>query len=293
MNPSDTETYLLLVLADSNLPTGSFVASSGLESYFKHSFDTQEGKRDAAVLAFVRDSLASYARTALPFVAGAHRAVEGLANACELTSSSASHTHFSTSDSSKPLDLSSTLTTLASLDALCEATMLNHVARRASRAQGVALLTLYAKGLAPPTDGELLGRALDQYKLRVRREEAPGHLPVCWGALTAALSLPLARAAHLHLFLHARGLLSAAVRLNALGPYAAQQLLLHSVRPLVEGEAARNKDDGEEAGGKHASAADAALEDALDPITGPVNTWPLGEILAARHDLQHSRIFNS
>ncbi|KAL1723497.1 UreF-domain-containing protein [Schizophyllum commune] len=293
MNPSDTETYLLLVLADSNLPTGSFVASSGLESYFKHSFDVQEGKRDAAVIAFVRDSLASYSRTALPFVAGAHKAVEGLANACGPTSSSASHTHSPTSDSSKPLDLSSTLITLAALDAICEATMLNHVARRASRAQGVALLTLYAKGLAPPTEGELLGHALDQYKLRVRREEAPGHLAVCWGALTAALRLPLARAVHLHLFLHARGLLSAAVRLNALGPYAAQQLLLHSVRPLVEGEAARNKDDGEEAGGKHASAADAALEDALDPITGPVNTWPLGEILAARHDLQHSRIFNS
>ncbi|KAL1761525.1 UreF-domain-containing protein [Schizophyllum commune] len=284
MNPSDTETYLLLVLADSNLPTGSFVASSGLESYFKHSFDVQEGKRDSAVLAFVRDSLASYARTALPFVAGAHRAVEGLAKSEVPTSSFTSDSPSPASDLPFQPDLASTLTTLAFLDALCEATMLNHVARRASRAQGVALLTLYAKGLAPPTEGELLGRALDQYKLRVRREEAPGHLPVCWGALTAALGLPLARAVHLHLFLHARGLLSAAVRLNALGPYAAQQLLLHSVRPLVEGEAAR---------GKHPSAADTALEDALDPITGPVNTWPLGEILAARHDLQHSRIFNS
>lgn len=28
-------------------------------------------------------------------------------------------------------------------------------------------------------------------------------------------------------------------------------------------------------------------------IHGPATTWPLGEILAARHDLQHSRIFNS
>ncbi|KAL1659734.1 UreF-domain-containing protein [Schizophyllum commune] len=293
MNPSDTETYLLLVLADSNLPTGSFVASSGLESYFKHSFDVQEGKRDAAVIAFVRDSLASYARTALPFVAGAHRAVEGLAKSEAPASSFTSDSPSPASDQPFQPDLASTLTTLASLDALCEATMLNHVARRASRAQGVALLTLYAKGLAPPTDGELLGRALDQYKLRVRREEAPGHLPVCWGALTAALGLPLARVVHLHLFLHARGLLSAAVRLNALGPYAAQQLLLHSVRPLVEGEAARKKEDDEETNGKHPSAADATLEDTLDPITGPVNTWPLGEILAARHDLQHSRIFNS
>lgn len=27
--------------------------------------------------------------------------------------------------------------------------------------------------------------------------------------------------------------------------------------------------------------------------SGPATTWPLGEILMARHDLQHSRIFNS
>ncbi|KAL1738340.1 UreF-domain-containing protein, partial [Schizophyllum fasciatum] len=182
----------------------------------------------------------------------------------------------------------------------CEASTLNHVARRASRAQGVALLTLYAKGLAPPRGAEPLRRALDAYKRRVRRADAPGHLPVCWGALAAALGLPLARATHLHLFLHARGLLSAAVRLNALGPYAAQQLLLHSVRPLVEGEAARwlERDavraakappDGE----CLPSSSEIALCDALDPEAGPVNTWPLGEILAARHDLQHSRIFNS
>jgi urease accessory protein UreF len=27
--------------------------------------------------------------------------------------------------------------------------------------------------------------------------------------------------------------------------------------------------------------------------SGPATTWPLGELLMARHDLQHSRIFNS
>jgi urease accessory protein len=32
------ETHLLFVLLDSNLPTGGFVSSSGLESYAKHGF---------------------------------------------------------------------------------------------------------------------------------------------------------------------------------------------------------------------------------------------------------------
>ncbi|TRM68218.1 UreF-domain-containing protein [Schizophyllum amplum] len=321
MDTTDTETYLLLVLADSNLPTGSFVASSGMESYFKHGFDahtlsgsggSKQSKQDAAVLAFVRDSLASYARTALPFVADAHGVITRLAESA--TASGLANTmptepipSCSASASSPDCDpLERTLADLAAADALCEAVTLNHVARRASRAQGVALLTLYAKGLAPPVDASteanindaLLARALDQYKLLVRREDVPGHLPVCWGALTAALGLPLARAVHLHLFLHVRGLLSAAVRLNVVGPYAAQRLLLHAVRPIVETEVERwmervrmESKGGEDASVVQTCACDSVAADALED--GPLNTWPLGEILAARHDLQHSRIFNS
>jgi urease accessory protein len=94
------------------------------------------------------------------------------------------------------------------------------------------------------------------------------------------------RTQHLHLYLHARSLLSAAVRLNSIGPYAAQQILLHVGAALVDAEllkCARLRTgllvtEGE--------AWDATRD-------GPANTWPLGEILAARHDLQHSRIFNS
>ena len=92
------------------------------------------------------------------------------------------------------------------------------------------------------------------------------------------------RSQHLHLFLQARSLLSAAIRLNSLGPYAAQQLLLHSIRPLVasEFEACKHLRTGLREGGE--------VDDGAD---GPANAWPLGEILMARHDLQHSRIFNS
>lgn len=73
--------------------------------------------------------------------------------------------------------------------------------------------------------------------------------------------------------------------MNIIGPYAAQQLLLHAVKPLVEAQMAQCKDicTGLSAG---------SWQD--DPLVdGPANTWPLGEILSARHDLQHSRIFNS
>ncbi|KAJ7167492.1 UreF-domain-containing protein [Mycena filopes] len=245
------ETTLLLLLSDSNLPTGSFVASSGLESFLKHGFGFIP-----AITTFIRDSLSTYAPSALPFVSDAHIA----------------------------LNPGTMLGPLKELDALYEAMTLNHVARRASKAQGVALLSLYSKGL------------VDAFKLAVRRGDADahGHLPVCWGVLCAALGLSLARTQPLHLYLHARSLLSAAVRLNTIGPYAAQQILLHIGGALVDAQLdkcarlrtgvlidpSENKNEEDDRG----------WDETTD---GPATTWPLGEILAARHDLQHSRIFNS
>ena len=94
------------------------------------------------------------------------------------------------------------------------------------------------------------------------------------------------RGAHLHLFLHARGVLSAAVRMNVLGPYAAQQLLLHAVKPMLS-----------DAISSTAHLASGALQGDVSPELAderlPATTWPLGEILSTRHDLLHSRIFNS
>ncbi|KAI9574797.1 UreF-domain-containing protein [Boletus coccyginus] len=259
--------YVLLVLADSNLPTGSFVASAGLESYNTHGF--LPPPHSAALLAFIHDSLHSYARSALPVVSDAHRLVAPLSAAPP-----------------EPVD---PLAALISLDAFYESITLSHVARRASSSQGVALLTLYSKALAPP-DTHPAASLVDQLKLAVRRGDTPGHLPLCWGVLTGALHLSLDRAQHLALFLHARSILSAAVRMNTIGPYLAQQLLLRDVRPVIDAFVTR-------CGGISTailmdSSRDRENTDEL-PLNGPANTWPLGEILAMRHDLQHSRMFNS
>ncbi|KXN92309.1 hypothetical protein AN958_08540 [Leucoagaricus sp. SymC.cos] len=271
----DDKTYILLLLADSNLPTGSFVASAGLESYVAHGFL----QKNSNIVHFVRDSLATYAHTALAFVSDAHKTVSAYASDMEE-------------------DVDRTLDKLVSLDDLYEAMTLNHVARRASKAQGIALLTLYSKGFSRPvslsqnieqdirTKENRMSRLLDKYKLLIRREEAPGHMPICWGVLTGALGLTLERSQFLHLFLHARSLLSASVRLNDIGPYGAQQLLLHAVHPLVAAEAVGCRD-------LRTGVLSDNGEGFNQTTHGPANTWPLGEILAARHDQQHSRIFNS
>ncbi|KAI0722781.1 hypothetical protein C8Q76DRAFT_766917 [Earliella scabrosa] len=297
---SDHEAYILLLLADSNLPTGSFVASAGLESYVTHGFFSTDllpsstssppDKMDYTIN-FMRDGLSTYARSALPFVLDTHRVVEDLLKSVD--------------DSADPGSdgLDCAMNRILELDELYETMTLNHIARRASKSQGVALLTLFSKGFSEPrlshlasgskspkTDPERrAANFVDRLKLLVRREETHGHLPICWGVLTAALGLSAERSQYLHLFLQARGLLSSSVRLNTIGPYAAQQLLLHAVRPLVETEMSRCK------GLSTDSVGSTDREDASDEdiMQGPAMTWPLGEILAARHDLQHSRIFNS
>jgi urease accessory protein len=296
MANDDEETYILLLLSDSNLPTGSFVASSGLESFVKHGFFPSHSPD--SMINFIQDSLATYAHSALPFVSDAHHIVA----------------EFSRSLIDDDIETTSTLSRLKALDELYETMTLNHVAKRASKSQGVALLTLYSKGFSKPAflelgttevarETRLLG-LVDRLKLVIRREETQGHLPICWGVLTGAFQLSLGvapffllfkcdsliacveRAQYLHLFLHARSLLSAAVRLNVLGPYGAQQLLLHAVRPLIDREVSRCKH-------LHTGIHNPEGTDFDETLDGPATTWPLGEILATRHDLQHSRIFNS
>ncbi|KAI0638414.1 hypothetical protein C8Q77DRAFT_430966 [Trametes polyzona] len=246
---SDHEAYILLLLSDSNLPTGSFVASAGLESYVTHGFFTDLASPSSPpppdktdyTISFLRDSMSTYAHSALPFVLDAHLVAEEALNAPAL---------------STEVTPERAIERLKELDELYETMTLNHVARRASKSQGVALLTLFSKGFSKPhlsrqlqsptlfDDAEREARAtklVDQLKLLVRREETHGHLPICWGVLTAALGLSSERSQYLHLFLQARGLLSASVRLNTIGPYAAQQILLHAVRPLVEAEMSQCK----------------------------------------------------
>ena len=193
----DKETYLLLILSDSNLPTGSFVASAGLESTATHALfhapppTGSAGTDSSNIFAFLRNSVDTYAHSALPFARDAHRVSAAYAQR-------------------EIVELDVALAALARIDALYDASTLNHVARRASCAQGIALLTLYGKGFIRPAflstsddHASLLseqehdresraGALVAALKLRVRQgesDDALGHLPVCWGVLAGALGL--------------------------------------------------------------------------------------------------------
>ena len=102
-------THSLLLLSDSALPLGSFAFSSGLESYLAH-----HGPR-AHVLPFLGASLAAQAGGTLPFVLAAVR---------------------------RPAEL-------PALDDALDASLPCPVARRASLAQGRALLAVWGRALRP------------------------------------------------------------------------------------------------------------------------------------------------
>lgn len=94
------------------------------------------------------------------------------------------------------------------LDADLEAMLLNHVARRASKAQGIALLALYGRAFAGTYShqsqesilrDEMQSRIdalMEKLKMASRGRNAViyGHLPVCFAVLCAALGLSLGKA---------------------------------------------------------------------------------------------------
>ncbi|KAI3550932.1 urease [Colletotrichum filicis] len=107
--PSPSQTnHYLLLLSDSALPLGSFAFSSGLESYLAHT------RPRSSFNTFLPESISAYASTTLPFVLAAHRF---------------------------PSDV-------AELDDELDAAIICTVGRRASIAQGRALLSIWERSFA-------------------------------------------------------------------------------------------------------------------------------------------------
>jgi urease accessory protein len=254
--------HTLLLLADSALPLGSFAFSSGLESYLAHSKGKALVNKTGPILSqyallqtFLDLSLQSLAGTAVPYVLATYR---------------------------DP-------TQLDELDNNFDASTPCTVARRASVAQGRALLSVWDRSFRshypPPTstseDGTVSGAAiimLHEFSALLRGSSSEpyppnAHLAPLWGVITHILSIPLHSAAYLFLFSHARTVISAAVRASVLGPYQAQALL-----------------------------ASAELRDKIEALV--VQCWnrtteeagqavPVMDLWVGRHEMLYSRIFNS
>ncbi|MBI1368610.1 MAG: urease accessory protein UreF [Planctomycetes bacterium] len=212
-------------LIDSAFPSGGFTHSGGLEV--------------ARATGLVHDgaSLGQYVQTAL---------VQAAFGACPFI-------HATYADSQN----------FQEHDAHCDAMLLNHVANRASRRQGGALLR--------STSMVYRSEELTRIEAMARQERTPGHLACVFGVLGQAVGLDLERTRDLFLFTTVRGLLSAGTRLNIVGPFEAQ-----SLQRELEGAA------------RSVSAQSAGL--------GPADacqTAPLMDILQGGQDRLYSRLFQS
>lgn len=210
---------------DSAFPAGALAHSAGLEAAWQAGEvpDTAHLREYLAVL------LRQTARLAVPFVTGVCRQPERFDQ----------------------------------LDRQLDRLMSNHVANRASRAQGQAMLSSATKVFA--------SQGLAQCRSAARSQGAPMHLPTVVGRVAASLGVAAPRAAQMFLFLTLRGGLSAAVRLGIVGPLEAQSIQ-GDLSPLGQALAA--------------SAAD------LPPDTA-AQIAPVAEILQGSSDRLYSRLFVS
>ncbi|KAH8724743.1 hypothetical protein GQ44DRAFT_617350 [Phaeosphaeriaceae sp. PMI808] len=259
-SPASTDTtaplHALLLLADSALPLGSFAFSSGLESYLAHHKPSPPSTSQVPQFqAFLRLSLSTLASTALPYVLAGYR----------------------------------TPWEIETLDNDFDASTPCTVARRASVAQGQALLAVWDRSFKSQyskegshtlgTDGEASQRtkaieALVAFSIALRTSDhLNAHLAPLWGLVTKILAVPLHDCAYLFLFSHARTVISAAVRASVMGPYQAQAVLASAelqdrIRGLVQD-------------GWNVSVHDAG------------QSVPVMDLWVGRHEKLYSRIFNS
>ncbi|KAI9864524.1 MAG: hypothetical protein M1813_003013 [Trichoglossum hirsutum] len=252
--------HALLLLSDSALPLGSFAFSSGLESYLAHHHRHHRQKRHDNVQRFLRLSLSSVAASALPYVLAAFR------------------------DPAR----------LPALDTCFDASTPCAVARRASAAQGRALLAVWERAFRDAGDGEEgpggARGVLDAFRVAFRASSSTevgaaaldgvgggdvlnGHFPPLWGCVSRAMGLSLPQTAYVFLFNHAKAVLSAGVRAGVMGPYQAHGVLAaawlrESVRDAME------------------RSWEVDVEDAGQVV-------PVLDLYQGRHELLYSRIFNS
>ena len=177
---------------DSSFPVGGFAHSNGLEAAVAFRVVTDR----PSLLRFLRLQLTHTAASQLPTIRHAHRICSPI----------------SSPPPPPPV-------TLQALDGWYDSTCTSSIQRAASSTLGQSFLSTFLSTQPPqPSPSTTVTSHLSP-------PLPHHHFPVVWSLCLTALHVPLPLLLSLHLYLTLRSLLSAAVRLDLVGPREAQSLL--------------------------------------------------------------------
>lgn len=174
---------------------------------------------------------------------------------------------------------------IADLDDQLDAAVICTVGRRASVAQGRALLGIWERSFRsalPISSGaDDTAQVLRDYSAQLREESRVGadvplvsaHLAPLFGAICAIVGLSLRQTAYVFMLSHVKALVSAAVRASVFGPYHAQKVLAgEQVQRMIDVVIDREWNT---------------------PVKEAGQTVPVMDLWIGRHEVLYSRIFNS
>jgi urease accessory protein len=225
------------MLADSGLPTGGFAHSAGIEAAAQLGLvETEKALQD-----YIHVSLRSVMQQQVPFVMRSLTRTENWQR----------------------------------LDTQLHASMVaNAVACRASQEQGEGLLRVAISWLRHRNDLRTVQLLQEIQENIVGDDNGHAHLAIVFGLVTSSLALNEAEAAQLFGYCAARDMVSAAIRLNLIGPLAGVTLLDSCWGVIKEGVASAVENEKE--GG---------------PISSTCS--PIAEAVYPCHDLLSTRLFRT
>lgn len=174
---------------------------------------------------------------------------------------------------------------MVELDDALDAAIMCTVGRRASVAQGRALLSIWDRSFAGALPSQMsndIVKNLKDFAILLRATSsvasndlptASAHLGPLFGAIASILGMSLQQTVYVFMLSHVKALLSAAVRASIFGPYHAQKVL--ASKEVQDG--IRRSIDRE----WHTK-----VEDAGQSV-------PVMDLWIGRHEMLYSRIFNS
>jgi len=219
------DAFLVWQLADSAFPSGGFAHSGGLESAWKY----EEVRNSKDLFEFIDASLGQLRHSSLPFLKATFEEPDRFDE----------------------------------VDHLFDVFTANHIANRASRAQGQAMLAA--------TERIFVSATLKKLRQSVTERDLPGHLAPVFGAVARTLNLQLETTLKLFVYVQLRGWISAAVRLSIVGPLEGQ-----SIQHRLSDKAVHI----------------AGRPDELN-LQNIAQTLPLLDLLQGGHDRVYSRLFQS